>query len=225
MRRLASRVQYTCRFGPPNRTYCQFRAMPLVSGVRGKPFNSARSAAISGESNAGGGPGRSWLPDESTHGFQSDSSALTAAGPVHFWPTSVGITQVPLASKLSLLARSTAAAPTARPSSRPAATSLGYCTPAMTRVSPASSAIWPSDCASFGKRWARMTEAAPAAVACSHGYEGVGETATAVLSDGSIVLGRGRLLAYLARHAAISASYIAALVSANTRAAWLPERV
>src|SRR5215217_2774015 len=189
MRRLAWRIQYAWTLGPPNMTYCQFRAMPLVSGVRGKSFSSARSAAISGESNAGGGPGRSWLPDESTHGFQSDSSALTAAGPVHFWPTSVGITQFPLVPKLSVLARSTAAAPTARPSSRPAATSLGYCTPAMTRVCPASSAICSSDGAAFGNRWARITEAAPAAVACSHGYDGVGETATAGLSDGSTALG------------------------------------
>src|SRR5947209_6278850 len=99
-----------------------------------------------------------------------------------------------------------AKAATARPSSRPAATSLGYCTPASTREVAASSACAASAVDSCGNRCASTAAAAPAATACSDGYDGLGGAATSVVSDRSTSLGRGRLYAYFESQAATAAS-------------------
>ena len=122
-----------------------------MRGVRGKAFTSASSAASSSEPKAGGGSGRSWSGAASTHGFQARSGTPPGFVPVHS-PGPVGTTPSHVASELSVRPRSMARAPTRRPSSSPAAASLGYCTPACTRDGAASWARRSSSSASPGKR-------------------------------------------------------------------------
>src|SRR5262249_62432122 len=93
----------------------------------------ARCAGAGG----GGGPGRNWLAEESTKSFHRTSSTPpgllpvqipgpTGTDPSHFFPSS--------------LRYSITRAATARPRSSPAFVSLGYTTPAITRLFAASSA-------------------------------------------------------------------------------------
>src|SRR5438045_1687962 len=70
------------------------------------------------------------------------------------------------------------------------------------RGCPASSALSMKYCASFGTRYASTAEAAPAAAACSDGYEGLVGLGKTVVRDGSAPLGRSRLYAYFASQAA-----------------------
>ncbi len=132
-------------------------------------------------------------------------------------PGPSGMAPVQTASEPSPCARSTTRAATARPSSSPARTSLGYCTPATTRERPASSARAAKSAARSGYRWASTAAAAPAATACSAGYDGLGGVGSAVTSAGSAVAGRGRLSAYLAAQAATVASWMATLTRARVR--------
>src|SRR5579859_573955 len=93
--------------------------------------------------------------------------------------------------------------------SRPAATSLGYWTPACTRDVDASSAIVRSASPSAGAKYASTSEAAPAAAACSAGYAGLDGTATSGAIELSCWLGRARPYTYFESHAATVASCIA----------------
>src|SRR5262245_16477316 len=121
-------------------------------------------------------------------------------------PGPVGMVPFHCTSAPSVRARSMTCAATARPSSRPALTSLGYCTPAQRRDCAAMFALSAKLCASFGNRYASTADAAPAAAETSHGYDGLFGLGTTVSSVGSVSLGRGRLYAYFASHPAMVAS-------------------
>ena len=87
-------------------------------------------------------------------------------------PGPVGTEPVHLASEPSALARSITLWATFFPSSRPAVTSLGYCTPASSRDCTASCALASNVAASSGYRYDRIADAAPATTACRPGKTG-----------------------------------------------------
>src|SRR5258708_21885922 len=96
--------------------------------MRGKLLTSASSAVSWAESHAGGGPGRNSLPLESTQVFH-----VPARGSAGFMPFQLhgpfGMDPLKIALDPSDWARAITRAATAWPKSKPAWTSVGYCTP------------------------------------------------------------------------------------------------
>src|SRR5947209_16483657 len=80
--RLVCRFQYTYSVAV-GCGFAQKKATWLVAGVRGKFFTSASSRVISGESKAGGGPGRTWLLEVRAQVFQVPASGSRGFVPVH----------------------------------------------------------------------------------------------------------------------------------------------
>src|SRR6266852_3273647 len=167
-------------------------AEPAAERTRGKLLTSASSAASWAESQGGGGPGRNSLPLESTHVLQVPARASTGFVPFQLQGP-FGMLPPKIASDPSDCARAITRAAINRPKSRPACTSLGYCTPARSRDVPAAAACSANVCASVGNKYARTVDAAPAATACSLGYEGLSGLGIAVLRLFTRSLGRGRL--------------------------------
>src|SRR5215831_17665411 len=185
--------------------------MAFGMSVRLNAFISANSFTTSAESKAGGGPTSGFPSHGTSQAFQLPAfGALGGVLDTHF-PGPVGMGTLDVWSNPSAFARSMTLAATARPSSRPAFTSLGYCTPAATRERAASSALVVNRCACWGMTYASTVAAAPATTACSDGYEGLRGVAITGTMEGSSSLGRGRLWAYFESHAATVASYIATL--------------
>src|SRR5262245_598701 len=115
------------------------KAAPAAGSGRGKFLTSASSCAFCAESKAGGGGGRNSLPEEITQVRQVPASGVTGLVPRQK-PGPVGIGPVKTASEPSVFARAITNSATLLPSSIPAETSLGNCTPALSRDSPHSCA-------------------------------------------------------------------------------------
>src|SRR5829696_544046 len=181
-----------CQARRPPAPHSQNQAWPVIAGVRCIALSSASSAFLSAESCANGGAGRRASPEAMSQVLQPPARGRMGLVPVQE-PGVTGTEPVHFVSKRSAFPRSTALSPTARPSARPAATSLGKPTAAMLRERPASSAMARNTSAFSGNREASTSEAAPAAAACSDGYDGLDGTGREVLSSASQSFGRARL--------------------------------
>jgi hypothetical protein len=118
----------------------------LDFGVRANVFNSFSAALVASESNAGGGAGRNSLGLASTHGCQPAAAGAIGFDPFQK-PAPSGTVPLHLVSLRSALPRAIASAATPWPIARPADTSCGSSTPALSRDCIASSALaakWPA---------------------------------------------------------------------------------
>src|SRR5215831_9253638 len=61
------KISCSVTIGHRDRVLCQKNAAELLAKVLGKSRTPATSESCWSEPGAGGGPGRTWLPDSSTH--------------------------------------------------------------------------------------------------------------------------------------------------------------